>query len=203
MPPELFVFVVRRGLEAEAGVEVPLLLFVVVVGSAGVGAGGAGEVMKGSLCTEPGTSQPPKPEPISKPFVAGMESMACASMASSLSKHGSPNPIGQLRMTQVTVPPMLSWASRCCSITLVMRAEAGAEGQRTGMKESTWERGMLEIRERKAGLVEGVGWSGVGGKRCSRPTEETYATICTLWERVRYFSAIAPAATRPEGIENG
>ena len=32
------------------------------------------------------------PLPISKPFVAGMESIACASTASSLSKHGSPQP---------------------------------------------------------------------------------------------------------------
>lgn len=31
---------------------------------------------------------------MSKPFVAGMESMAYASMASSLSKHGSPSPAG-------------------------------------------------------------------------------------------------------------
>lgn len=52
------------------------------------GATGTWEEVKASLWREPGTSQPPKPEPISKPLVAGMESMAWASMASSLSKHG-------------------------------------------------------------------------------------------------------------------
>ncbi len=68
--------------------------------------------INGSLWMEPGTSQPPKPEPISKPLVAGMLSIACASMASNLSKQGSPRPIGVLRITHVTVPPMLSFASR-------------------------------------------------------------------------------------------
>jgi len=29
------------------------------------------------------------------------------------------------------------------------------------------------------------------------PTEETKATISILWASLRYFSAIAPAATRP------
>lgn len=65
------------------------------------------------------------------------------------------------------------------------------------MKESTCSRVIDDMSERKAGLVEGVGWVGVGGKRCSGPTEETYATIDMLCARERYFSAIAPAATRP------
>lgn len=62
---------------------------------------------------------------------------------------------------------------------------------------------MVEMRERKAGLVEAVGWVGVGGKRCSDPTEETKATISTPWASVRYFSAIAPAATRPGDLLEG
>lgn len=45
--------------------------------------------------------------------------------------------------------------------------------------------------------MEVAGWRGVGGKRCSAPTEETKETISTPWARERYFSAIAPAATRP------
>ena len=157
MPPELLVFVVRRWVDE--------LEF---------GAGGTdGARMKGSLCTEPGTSHPPNPVPISNPLVAGILSIAWASMASSLSKTGSPRPIGQLRITQVTVPPMLSLASRKRSIIFFIRVEASASGQRTGTNESTCSRVMDEMRERKAGLVEGVGCVGVGGKRCSGPTDET------------------------------
>ena len=60
---------------------------------------------KGSLCSRPVSSVPAKPEPISKPLVAGMESMALARSASSLSKIGSPRPGGQLRMTHSITPP--------------------------------------------------------------------------------------------------
>jgi hypothetical protein len=94
-------------------------------------------------------------------------------MASSLSKTGSPRPIGQLRITQVTVPPMLSLVSRKRSMIFFMRAEASASGQRTETNELTCSRVMDEMRERKAGLVEGVGCVDVGGKRCSGPTDET------------------------------
>ena len=48
---------------------------------------------------------PLKPEPISNPLVAGMESMARANWASSLSNTGSPRPTGTLRQTQVMMPP--------------------------------------------------------------------------------------------------
>lgn len=99
MPPELLVLVVNLGRVEDE--EVPDW------------EGGTGVAwIKGSLWMEPGTSQPPKPEPISNPFVAGIESMAWASMASSLSKQGSPRPMGTFRITQVTVPPMLSSLSR-------------------------------------------------------------------------------------------
>ena len=151
----------------------------------------------GSLCNEPGTSHPPKPEPISKPFVAGMLSMAWASLASSLSKQGSPSPIGTFLMTHVTVPPMLSFLSRYVSISLAIRAPASSLGQRTGRKESTVCRSMDLMRFWNSGLVAAVGYSGVGGKRCSLPTDETKATISTLRANRRYFSAMAPAATRP------
>lgn len=161
MPPELLVLVVSRGL--------PLAM-------AGL-LGGAR--MKASLWMEPGTSQPPKPEPISKPLVAGMLSIACASMASSLSKQGSPSPSGVLRITHVTVPPMLSLASRKAAILSAMRADASALGQRTGRKESTSARVMVERRLRYRGFVAAVGWVDVGGNRCSSPTEDTKDTIST------------------------
>ena len=54
---------------------------------------------------------PRNPDPISKPLVDGIESMACARTASNLSKHGSPRPRGQFRMTQVTAPPRESSAA--------------------------------------------------------------------------------------------
>ena len=123
--------------------------------------------------------------------------MAWASLASSLSKQGSPRPSGVLRITQVIVPPMLSLASRNWAIFCAIRLEASASGQRTGRKESTSSRVIREIRSRKSGLVAAVGCSGVGGKRYSLPMEVTNATISTPCTTERYFSAIAPAATRP------
>ena len=141
--------------------------------------GMAGASMKGSLWIDPGTSQPPNPDPISNPFVAGMLSIAWASLASSLSKQGSPRPIGVLRITQVTVPPMLSLASRNWAIFSAIRLEASASGQRTGRKESTSWRVTRDMRSRKSGLVAWVGCSGVGGKRCSFPIEVTNATNST------------------------
>lgn len=165
MPPELLVLVVRRG--------GPLAVVVLVL-VLGVGAG-----MKASLWMEPGTSQPPKPEPISNPLVAGMLSMAWASMASSLSKQGSPSPMGVLRITHVTVPPMLSFASRKAAIFSAMRADASVLGQRTGRKVSTSARVIFERSSRYRGFVAAVGWAAVGGNRCSSPTEETKETIST------------------------
>ena len=64
-----------------------------------------------SLCLLPGTSVPRNPDPISKAFVAGIDSIAWASIASNLSKTGSPSPGGTLRITQVIVPPIESCAS--------------------------------------------------------------------------------------------
>lgn len=148
---------------------------------------------------DPGTSQPPNPDPISNPLVAGMLSIACASLASSLSKQGSPSPTGTFRITQVTVPPMLSLLSRNVSITFDIRLLASSFGQRTGRKESTVFRSIVSTSFKNSRFVAAVGCSGVGGKRCSLPTDETKLTISTLWARRRYFSAMVPAATRPGG----
>lgn len=147
MPPELFVLVVRRGVFWD-----PFDLD-----------GLSGATMKGSLCSLPRTSHPPKPDPISNPLVAGMESIACASLASSLSKQGSPRPTGTLRITQVTVPPIESLRSRIWAMRSDILDAVGSSGQRTGRKESTVSRVMVERRERKSGFVEGVGWAAVGG----------------------------------------
>lgn len=80
-------------------------------------------------------------------------------------------------MTQVTVPPMLSWRSRKAAMRDSMREVASVLGQRTGRKESTSWRVIFSIKERKSGFVEAEGWVGVGGKRNSLPTEEVKATI--------------------------
>ena len=37
-----------------------------------------------------------------------IDNMACANIASNLSKHGSPKPLGRFRMTQMTEPPIES-----------------------------------------------------------------------------------------------
>src|SRR5271169_3175966 len=151
----------------------------------------------GSLCFDAGTSALANPLPISKPLVAGMESIACASLASSLSNVGSPSPGGQLRMTQVTVPPMESSEDFALRIRAVIFWAVEASGQRVG-SESICARVMVCRRERYAGVigdssesssfevsfvVEDVGiWI--------LPTEETNATISMLWASLRYFSAI-------------
>src|SRR5947209_78275 len=142
---------------------------------------------------------PPNPVSISNPFVAGILSIAWASMASSLSKTGSPRPIGQLRTTQVTVPPMLSFASRKRSMIFFIRTEASASGQRTGTNESTCSRVIDEMREMKAGLVEGVGYVGVG-ERGVRDRQTRHRQLLRRCGQERYFSAIEPAATRPRRL---
>jgi hypothetical protein len=159
--------------------------------------GTAGALMKGSLCIEPGILQPANPEPISNPFVAGMLNMACASVASNLSKQGSPNPTGTFRMTHVTVPPMLSCLSLKSPTSFSIRSAASRFGHLTGTNASTVSRSMTSSILRNSGLVEGDGWSALGGKRNSSPIEFTKATISTPAISLRTFSAIAPAATRP------
>ena len=62
---------------------------------------------------------------------------------------------------------------------------------------STSLRVMLFRRERKVGFVAALGCMALGGKRCSDPTDDTKAMISTPCANARYFSAMAPAATRP------
>eukprot|EP00967_Tisochrysis_lutea_P104361 scaffold158378_cov27-Tisochrysis_lutea.AAC.2 len=74
---------------------VPPALLVLTVSAGALGARAAPALAtNGSLCVEPRITVPPKPEPISKPLVAGSDIMACANMASSRSKTGSPSPAG-------------------------------------------------------------------------------------------------------------
>ncbi|KXT03694.1 hypothetical protein AC578_5129 [Pseudocercospora eumusae] len=98
------------------------------------------------------TSHPPNPLPISNPLVAGMLSIACASFASSLSKHGSPKPLGVFLMTQVTVPPMLSCLSLYSAIKSPILLLASSLGHLTGLKRSTSSRVTVSISFRKSGF---------------------------------------------------
>ena len=159
--------------------------------------GTEGARINASLWIEPGTSHPPNPDPISKALDAGMLSMACASMASILSNTGSPSPEGTLRITQVTVPPILSFLSLNSAMYSAIAFDAAGSGQRTGTYSSTPGRVMLLMRERKAGFVLGVGCVDVGGNICTFPTLDTKATISIPCASFKYFSAIALAATRP------
>eukprot|EP00465_Bigelowiella_longifila_P010383 CAMPEP_0185266398 /NCGR_PEP_ID=MMETSP1359-20130426/30942_1 /TAXON_ID=552665 /ORGANISM="Bigelowiella longifila, Strain CCMP242" /LENGTH=154 /DNA_ID=CAMNT_0027856191 /DNA_START=488 /DNA_END=949 /DNA_ORIENTATION=- len=60
--------------------------------------------MSGSLCSEPNISVALNPEPTSNPLVAGMDMIALARSASSLSKTGDPSPAGTRRATHSTTP---------------------------------------------------------------------------------------------------
>ena len=76
---------------------------------------------------------PANPEPISKPLLALIASIAFARSLSSLSKTGSPSPGGTPRTEHSTTPPRESRASRVRSISSTMRAAASGSGQRTGV----------------------------------------------------------------------
>ena len=73
---------------------------------------------------------PPKPEPISKPLVAGSDIIACAILASSRSKTGSPSAAGTPVQTHATAPPMESFS------TLTCRGDVGRYGETRGEMES-------------------------------------------------------------------
>jgi hypothetical protein len=64
-------------------------------------------------------------------LVAGRLSMACAIIASNLSKHGSPNPMGIFVTTPATTPPVESCASFTSRINVDILHAEPAWGQRT------------------------------------------------------------------------
>ncbi|KAH3662836.1 hypothetical protein OGATHE_004412 [Ogataea polymorpha] len=144
----------------------------------------------GSLCSDPLILVPSKPEPISKPLVAGIESIAWASMASSLSKAGSPRPIGTFRITQVTMPPTESLRSLQSTTRRVISSAFSRMGQRIGPDWSTLSLVIVDKSSINSGFcTERSIWHS--------PTPETNATISTSFTCLRNFSAMAPAATRP------
>ena len=66
------------------------------------------DLMKASLCSLPFKKVPEKPEPISKPFVAGKDIKAFAKSASNLSKTGIPRPEGTFLTRHSITPPQES-----------------------------------------------------------------------------------------------
>ena len=72
-----------------------------------------------------------KPEPTAKALVAGMLIMAWASVASSLSKTGSPSPGGQPRTTHLTTPPKEFPESRASLMAAIMASAAEESAVRT------------------------------------------------------------------------
>src|SRR5437899_182211 len=88
-------------------------------------------ISNGSLCCEPRIRVAAKPEPISKPLVAGMLSIAFARSASNLSKTGSPRPEAMPRATHSITPPIESPLAQTSSISDIIRFAAAASGQRT------------------------------------------------------------------------
>ncbi len=91
------------------------------------------------------------PLPISKPLVAGIESMAFARLASRRSNTGSPRPGGELRIRQRMVPPRESPSVLVFSMRLIICWAIWGLGQRTGLlsissREGKWERfGILRV----------------------------------------------------------
>lgn len=208
-----------------------------------------------SLCRLPGTSVPRNPDPISKPLVEGIESMACARVASSLSKHGSPSYRATWQRTLIRmadghedeIEERLGTHSGghvsddagdgstervvgglgLSDVLQKRRARTSGSATAAGGKERLRDEarltssifcaislsGHLTISLSTSSLVmvlRSCMYSFVSGSssssrpdsvanagRCVLPTDDTNATISIPCAILRYFSAIAPAATRP------
>ncbi len=137
-----------------------------------------------SLCCEPVIFVPANPDPISKPFADGIDNIACASSASSLSKHGSPNPTSTRRTTHLITPPVESLAALSATMCARIAAAAFSHGQRTSLL-STCNRVTCSSSNDspKSAML-------------TAPTDVTKATISMPKASRSHFSATAPAATR-------
>ena len=87
--------------------------------------------MKTSFCSLPRWLTPANPRPYSNPFTALMPNMAPPNAAWSLLKAGSPNPMGQWRITPVMIPPIVSPFALTSEMRLSMAAAFSVSGQRT------------------------------------------------------------------------
>mmetsp|Transcript_5002 Transcript_5002/g.12958 ORF Transcript_5002/g.12958 Transcript_5002/m.12958 type:complete len:219 (+) Transcript_5002:462-1118(+) len=128
------------GVPTEMPPRVPPALLVLVVS---LPCPGSVLATKASLCAEPRMAVPLKPVPISKPLVAGSESIACASLASRRSNTGSPRQGGTLVHMVVSVPPIESFAAFTSRISVAILHEVGGCGQRRATKSSVTHASML------------------------------------------------------------
>ena len=126
-------------------------------------------------------SVPAKPEPISKPLLAGRLSTALARSASRRSKTGSPQPGGQPRTAQVTTPPSESPALRAASTAAIIRSATREIGAADRRPLDLLARDLLDDRSR----------------RPARPTLVDPGDDLDAVALGSSLRAMAPAATRP------
>ena len=139
---------------------------------------------KASLCSEPRSRVPAKPEPISKPLVAGSESMAPASKASVLLEH---------RLAPAGGAAAAHAGDDAAHRVAVVAGGGDGGGDAAG-------RGRIGAAHRV-----GVDRRRVHRRRIHRPprrapTASTQATISTPKRTRSSCSATAPAATRADGL---
>lgn len=183
----------------------------------GRAATGAGGCEAAASAPEHGHA-PAKPDPISKPLVAGRLSIALPSSASSLSNTGEPRPLGQLRMTHVTSPPTDS--PRVRTALMAAAARLGRGGVKLGCQGGRWRVETADGTQRAVGekaahvgrAGAGVGRSGRegGGRGCqhaqaqhpldvrNRPSSQPARRRGAARARMR--SAAAPAVAAPPAL---
>ena len=88
---------------------------------------------KESLCSLPFNFVPLKPLPNSNPFTAFIDNIAFPSSACSLSNTGSPRPIGQFSITQLTYPPIVSPSFLICFIKFYISTDVFESAHLTGL----------------------------------------------------------------------
>ena len=137
---------------------------------------------KASLCSDPLSRVPAKPLPISKPFVAGSESIAFARSASSRSNTGSPSPGGTPRTRHSITPPTESPSLRTALMRSIIAAAVAGCGQRTAVASTS----------ARVGNFSSAATGAMMSCTCV-----TNARVSTPPASARIFFAMAPAATRP------
>ena len=135
---------------------------------------------KASLWALPFSRVPAKPDPISKPLVAGSDITALAKSASSLSNTGIPNPVLACLTTHSITPPQESPSWPIASMRWIICSAIPASGQRTMLLSTC------------SGVTE------LGSTLASRSwIRFTQAITSVPFAFLRSSLAIAPAATRP------
>ncbi len=129
--------------------------------------------------------EPAKPLPISKPLVAGSESIALARSASSRSNTGSPSPAGTPRTRHSITPPTESPSERTDLMRSIIFCAVSGCGQRTALASTSASVG--NAARASAGIARSWIWV----------TKARTISGCSGVASVSSFFAMAPAATRP------